>query len=68
MRPYGVKVIEHPDVADIQSMGAKSSVGRIATKGGDYKGYSRKSRKARTRRIWKRKARIEGRERCRDMD
>lgn len=29
MKPYGVKIIEFPDVADIQQMGAKSSVGKI---------------------------------------
>jgi len=53
MKPYGVKLIEHPDVADIQEMGCKSSVGG--------RNYNRNvATKARTRRRWARKARAEG--------
>jgi len=61
MRPYGVRIIEEPDVADIQDMAAKSSCGRLPEKGGDFKGYSRSRRKRARRRYWKRKARREGR-------
>jgi hypothetical protein len=59
MKPYGVKVIEWPDVGDIQSMGAKSSTGKFAGKSGDYHSYSKGNSKKRIRRYWKRKARKE---------
>lgn len=50
MRPYGVRIIECPDVADIKEMGSKTSVGG--------KSYFRSAEaKARTRRYWKRQAR-----------
>ena len=58
MKPYGVKVIECPDVGDIQEMGSKSRIGRYPGRGGDYHGYNRNPEvKARTRRYWARKAR-----------
>jgi hypothetical protein len=57
MKPYGVRVIEFPDVADIQEMGAKSSTGRFAGKSGDYHPYSRSKKKKKIRRYWKRRAR-----------
>jgi hypothetical protein len=57
MKPYGVKVIEFPDVADIQSMGAKGSVGKFAGKSGDYHPYSKGNSKKKTRRYWKKRAR-----------
>lgn len=57
MRPYGVRVIEHPDVADIKEMGAKSSCGRFPGKSGDFHPYAHGNCKARVRRAWKSKAR-----------
>jgi hypothetical protein len=57
MKPYGLRVIPFPDVADIQKMGAKSSTGRLPEKGGDFKSYSRKNKKKKIRRYWKKKAR-----------
>ena len=60
MKPYGVKLIECPDVADIQAMASKSSAGRCSRAGGDYHGYSRTAQKAVVRRFWARKARREG--------
>jgi hypothetical protein len=60
MKPYGVPRVpdvEYPDVADIQKFGLKSSIGRIAGKGGDIKGYQRPNQKAYSRRIWKKKIR-----------
>jgi hypothetical protein len=61
MKPYGLfgqyLYVEHPDVLDIQFMGAKSSTGRLREKGGDFKPYSRTTGKRRVRRMWKRKAR-----------
>ena len=61
MKPYGVRVIEFPCVADIQEMGAKSSCGKFAARcGHSPRGYANGKQKARSRRYWKRKARSEG--------
>jgi hypothetical protein len=57
MKPYGLQVIEGPDVDDIKRMGAKSSVGTICGRSGEHRGYNRPAAKARTRRYWARKAR-----------
>jgi len=58
MKPYGVRIEEWPDVADIQNMAAKSACGCLRGKGGDYRGYNRnKTGKWRMRRMWKRIAR-----------
>ena len=65
MRAYGVDIIEEPDVADILSMAAKSSCGRLAGKGGDFRGYAHGPRKRARRRYWKRRARAKGRRICR---
>jgi hypothetical protein len=59
MRPYGVRIIECPDVADIQLMGAKSSTGQLRSKSGEYRGYSRRKAKKTIRCYWKRRARHE---------
>ncbi len=59
MKPYGVRIIEFPDVADIQAMGAKSSTGRLPGKSGDFHPYSRSKNKTMVRRYWKRRARHE---------
>lgn len=60
MKPYGVRVIQGPDVADIKEMGSKTCVGRF-----DEHGYFRnKAAKATTRRYWKRAARRANRELC----
>jgi hypothetical protein len=64
MKPYGVRVIECPDVADIQEMGSKSRTGKISGRSGDNRPYSRGEHKARTRRYWKRVARRTNREAC----
>jgi len=64
MKPYGVKIEEHPDVADIQEMGSAGHVGQIAGRSGDYHPYSRGASKAATRRRWARKARSEGKAAC----
>lgn len=64
MKPYGVKIEEWPDVADIQAMGCKGSVGRLAGRSGDYHPYIRGANKARTRRYWKRLARAESKQLC----
>lgn len=64
MKPYGVRVIESPNVAEIQEMGAKSSAGKIK---GNQHGYTRSSANKRsTRRYWKRRARREGAATCID--
>lgn len=60
MKPYGVpriKDVESPDFSDIQTYGLKSSIGRVAGKGGDIKGYQKPKQKAYSRRVWKKKAR-----------
>jgi len=59
MKPYGVKIIEWPDVADLQEMGAKSSAGG--------RNYNRNVRvKASTRRRWARKARAVNKNLCKE--
>ena len=55
MKPYGVRVIEHPDVADIKAMGAKSRTGKLSEHT-----YCRGPSKSRIRRLWKRVARRSG--------
>jgi len=64
MKPYGVKVIESPDIADIGAMAAKSSTGRFPGRSGEYRGYCRNKTKATTRRYWARKARRLNRDAC----
>jgi hypothetical protein len=45
MKPYRtIKLIEFPDIADIQAQGRKSSVGRLPEKGGDFKPYVRSAK------------------------
>lgn len=60
MRPYGIprnKDVEWPDVVDIKTYGLKTSIG-----GKDY--FKNKHSKRCIRRIWKRKARKEGKDYC----
>jgi hypothetical protein len=41
MRPYThIKLIDAPDVGDIQAQARKSSVGKLPEKGGDFKSYT----------------------------
>ncbi len=56
MHPYNFrKLTESPDVGDIKEEGRKSSTGKYPEKGGEFKGYTRKSRNKRaTRRYLKR--------------
>ncbi|HAM52833.1 MAG TPA: hypothetical protein DCP92_19850 [Nitrospiraceae bacterium] len=64
MKPYGIPrdpELEYPDISTIQTYGFKSSCGCLPGKSGDYRPYLCGANKARTRRIWKRKARAEGR-------
>ena len=57
MKPYGVQIIEEPDVADIQKMAAKSSCGNLPGKNGEYRGWRRSASRKEQRRYWKRQAR-----------
>jgi len=66
MKPYGVKIEQGPDVADIQAMGSKGCVGKFAGHSGDFHPYASGEAKASTRRYWKRKARAEGKKACND--
>jgi hypothetical protein len=59
MKPYGVRLIEWPDVGDIQATGRASHVGRLRGKSGDFHAYQRSENRQRTRRYWKRQARRE---------
>lgn len=59
MKPYGVNLIECPDVADIHHMGSKGCVGKLPGKSRDYHPYSRGQSKNRTRQYWKGSARRE---------
>jgi len=66
MRPYGVKIIDGPDVADIHEMGSKGSVGKFAGRSGEYHPYAHGAVKAATRRYWARKARKANKAACRE--
>lgn len=62
MKPYKtIKLIDSPDVADIQADGRKSSVGNLRGKGGDYRGIQKSRKKRASRRYLKRsdKARVD---------
>jgi hypothetical protein len=64
VKPNGIPrepELEYPDVGTIQAYGFKSSCGCLPGKSGDYRPYVCCAHKARTRRIWKRKGRAEGR-------
>ena len=65
MKPYGVRIIEDPDVADIKEMGSKGSVGKFKGRSGDFHPYAHGEAKARTRRYWKRRARAHSKALCR---
>ncbi len=62
MKPYGLDIVEWPDVRDIIEMGAKSCTGQVLNKSSVYRGYCNRRRKRQTRRYWKRKERRAGRE------
>jgi hypothetical protein len=64
MKPYGVRIIEGPNVADIREMGSNSRTGKLSGRSGDNRPYSRGNSKRRTRRYWKRRARRTNREAC----
>jgi hypothetical protein len=68
MKPYGLprdKDIECPDKADIRQYGLKSSTGRLKTKSGEYKSYTRSTEnRNKTRLYFKRKERALGKELC----
>ena len=68
MKAYGlprISEIAFPDVADITHHGLKSSVGHLRGKGGDIRSsFKNPEAKARTRRLFKRRARAEGKEAC----
>ena len=65
MRPYGVRVVEWPDIADIIAEGAKSSIGNVRSKSGEFRAFGTPEKRASTRRYWKRQARRVGVEECR---
>jgi len=67
MRPYGVSIPDHPDVRDIQLVGAKSCLGDTPGRSGEFRGLCRGPRKARARRYWKHVARAEAKRVVRDM-
>lgn len=68
MKPYGLprdKDIEYPDKADIRQYGLKSSTGRLKTKSGEYKSYTRSAEnRKKSRRYFKRKERTVGKLLC----
>lgn len=66
MRPYGVKVEEYPDVADIKEMGSASHTGKLPGKSGDFHPYCKGKSKRRSRRYWKRVARAENKAACKE--
>lgn len=64
MKPYGVPRVQelvYPDCADINRFGLKSSCSRLVGKSGDIKNSFRSaSAKQRSRRVWKKLARRQG--------
>jgi len=67
LKPYGLVVVEYPDVSDIHAMGAKSICGRFPVRGGKSRGYFKnKAVKAQTRRYWARKARAANKAACQE--
>lgn len=68
MKPYGIprKLLwMYPDMGDIAQGGLKSSTGRFPGKSGECRSnFKNSSAKRATRRIFKRKARAEGRDLC----
>jgi hypothetical protein len=67
MRPYGVSIIEHPDVADTLEMGSPGCVGNLRGRSGDFHDHYRNpASKAATRRHWKRIARRAGKAACKE--
>lgn len=66
MKPYGLNPTEHPDVGDIQNEGRKSSIGRLPGKGGDRKSYQKPAKKRASRRVYKRRARQQGKAECQE--
>ena len=65
MKPYGlprVSAVSEPDLADIKEFGRPGRVGNLPGKGGDLRShFKRAASKAATRRVFKRRARAEGR-------
>jgi hypothetical protein len=68
MKPYGVRIEDSPDVADIRAMGSKGCVGRFAGRSGDFHPYARGNGKRATRRYWKRIARRAARNDIREAE
>ena len=66
MKAYGIDSMPtHCDVADIHAFGLKSSAGKLRGKGGDIQSNHRNSEvKRQTRRMFKRRARAQGRKEC----
>ncbi len=68
MKAYGlprVPEISFPDVGDIREFARPGRVGRFPGKGGDYRSWDKNvAAKKATRRIYKRRARAEGKAAC----
>lgn len=68
MRAYGVPRnhdVEAPDLADISLYGFKSCVGQPKGNGGEtHNSFRNPNSKARSRRVWARKARASGKAAC----
>jgi len=64
MKPYGLPRnddVAHPDLADIKEYGRPGRVGNLPGKGGDVRSHFRNpASKAATRRVYKRRARADG--------
>lgn len=71
MKPYGIPrklCFLYPDMGDIAQAALKSSAGHYPGPGGDIRSsFKNSSVKRATRRIYKRKARVEGRAACKDI-
>lgn len=62
MKAYGIPRkldVEFPDLVDIAHYAMKTSTGQIKSKGGDYRGSVKTKNRNKTRRIWKKKARLD---------
>lgn len=72
MRGYGLPRLacfKYPDVGDIHEFGLKSSKGHLPGKGGAIRSYFKDAGdKTKTRRIYKRRARAEGKRACSERE
>ncbi len=72
MKPYGIPRnmdLEYPDVAAIKEYGRPTHLGKVARHpGGDVRANQKSKNKQQARRRWKRVARSQGKELCKEFE